>query len=64
LKEPNPIGSHVITFSNAIPEELNLKDYIDYDMMFEKSFLEPLTSLLDCVGWKIKEQATLEGLFS
>jgi len=64
LKEPNPIGSHVITFSSIIPEELKLEKYIDYDLMFEKSFLEPLTSLLNCVGWKIREQATLEGLFS
>jgi len=64
LKEPNPIGSHVLTFSNAIPEEFNIRDYIDYDLMFEKSYLEPLTSLLKSVGWQIKEQATLEGLFS
>jgi DNA polymerase elongation subunit (family B) len=64
LKEPNPLNSHVITFIGTIPEEFNLGKYVDYDLMFEKSFLDPLTSLLNCVGWQIKEQATLEGLFN
>lgn len=63
LREPNLIGSHVITFSGELPRELNLHDYVDYDKMFEKSFLEPLNSLLSCINWQVKEQATLEGLF-
>lgn len=63
LREPNPLGSHVITFSGELPKELKLHDYVDYDKMFEKSFLEPLNSLLSCIGWQVKEQATLEGLF-
>ena len=37
--------------------------YVDYDMMFSKAYLEPLQSLLNVVGWSVKEQATLEGLF-
>ena len=63
LREPNPIGTHVITFAGELPKELGLDDYIDYDTMFEKSFLEPLNSLVSCIGWQVKEQATLEGLF-
>ncbi len=63
LKEPNPYSTHVITFNSVIPKELRLREYVDYETMFEKSFLEPLNSLLKCVGWNIKEQATLEGLF-
>jgi DNA polymerase elongation subunit (family B) len=63
LREPNPIGTHVITFSGEFPKELSLRDYVDYDTMFEKSFLEPLNSLLSCIGWQVKEQASLEGLF-
>jgi hypothetical protein len=47
----------------VIPEEFNLKQYVDYDIMFEKSFLEPLTTILNGVGWSAKPQATLEGLF-
>lgn len=63
LREPNPLGTNVITFTHIIPPEFNIDEYIDYEMMFEKAFLDPLNSLLDSVGWKLKEQASLEGLF-
>jgi len=63
LREPNPLGTHVITFNDSLPVEFKIHDYVDYDMMFQKSFLEPLNSLLSCIGWQLKEQATLEGLF-
>ena len=42
LKRPNPIQENVISFIQQFPEELNLDKYIDYDLQFEKSFLEPL----------------------
>jgi DNA polymerase elongation subunit (family B) len=64
LKEPNLIKENCIAFINVIPEEFNLKQYVDYDIMFEKSFLEPLTTILNGVGWSAKPQATLEGLFA
>ena len=63
LREPNPLGTHVITFAGEVPSEFKIRDYIDYDKMFEKSFLEPLNSLLSCIGWQVKETASLEGLF-
>jgi hypothetical protein len=64
LKEPNLIKENCIAFINQMPEEFNLKQYVDYDTMFEKSFLEPLATILNGVGWNAKPQATLEGLFS
>ena len=64
LKEPNLIKENCIAFINQMPDEFNLKQYVDYDTMFEKSFLEPLTTILNGVGWNAKPQATLEGLFS
>ena len=63
LKEPNPLNTNVITFQASIPPEFDIDKYIDYEKMFEKAFLEPLNSLMQCVNWQIKEQATLEGLF-
>ena len=63
LKEPNPLNTNVITFQAFIPPEFDIDKYIDYEKMFEKAFLEPLNSLMQCVNWQIKEQATLEGLF-
>ena len=47
LKRPNPIQENVISFIQQFPEELNLDKYIDYDLQFEKSFLEPLKIILD-----------------
>lgn len=64
LKEPNPIGSHVISFNGILPKEFNIHSYVDYETMFEKSFVEPLNSLLSCIGWQLREQATLDGLFN
>ena len=63
LREPNILGTHAITFTGEIPPEFKLQGYVDYDKMFEKSFLEPLNSLLSCIGWQVRETASLEGLF-
>jgi len=64
LKEPNIIGENCIAFVSSIPEELQLTKYVDYNIMFEKSFLEPLTTILNGIGWSAKPKATLEGLFA
>lgn len=63
LKEPNILGTHVISFNSQLPVEFDIHRYVDYDKMFEKSFIEPLNSLLSCIGWQLREQASLEGLF-
>jgi DNA polymerase elongation subunit (family B) len=63
LKEPNPIQSNVIAFPQSLPEELDLKEYIDYDTQFEKSFVEPLKIILDSIGWKIEHVSSLEDFF-
>jgi len=64
LKEPNTIGENCIAFVSSIPEEFQLTKYVDYNIMFEKSFLEPLTTILNGIGWSAKPKATLEGLFA
>jgi len=64
VREPNPLGTHVISFIGSLPPEFHLDEYVDYDMMLEKAFLDPLNSLLSCVGWTIKERASLEDLFA
>jgi len=40
-----------------------LENYIDYETMFSKSFLDPLKNILDKVGWNHEKKNTLEGLF-
>ena len=63
LKLPNPIKENVIAFQNALPKELKLHNYIDYDLQFDKTFIEPLNLILHSIGWTAEEQATLEDFF-
>jgi len=63
LKTPNPIGEHVISFTNTLPKELELHNYIDYTKQFEKSFIEPLSTIVKVIGWDLERRTTLESLF-
>ena len=63
LKVPNKIGENVIPFISEFPTELNLEKYIDYDLQFNKSFLEPLKIILDSIGWSSEKTVTLESFF-
>ena len=63
LKMPNPAGQSVIAFINEFPKEFLLTDYVDYDTMFNKTFLDPMQFILDAIGWKSEPQATLEAFF-
>ena len=53
----------MISFISDFPTELGLGKYVDYDLMFEKSFLEPLKAILDAIGWEVEKTATLESFF-
>jgi DNA polymerase elongation subunit (family B) len=64
LKKPNTIQENVISFIQDFPKELNLDKYIDYDLQFEKAFLEPLKSILDAIGWQIEKTSSLESFFA
>jgi DNA polymerase elongation subunit (family B) len=64
LKEPNTIQENVIAFQGGIPIEFDLTKYVDYDIMFSKTFLEPLKTILDAINWKHEVTATLEDFFN
>ena len=64
LKKPNIIHENIISFIQDFPRELNLDKYIDYDLQFEKSFLEPLKAILDAIGWNVEKTVNLELFFS
>ena len=63
LKKPNIIHENVISFIQDFPRELNLDKYIDYDLQFEKSFVEPLKAILDAIGWNVEKTVNLELFF-
>lgn len=63
LKVPNPTRDKVIGFINGLPPEFGFDKYIDYDMQFEKAYLEPLKSVLGVVNWNYERIANLESFF-
>ena len=63
LKEPNTLRENVISFSNQLPKEFKLHQYIDYDDMFTKSFLEPLRFIVKAINWNFERKATLDEFF-
>jgi len=63
LKKPNIIHENVISFIQDFPKELNLDKYVDYDLQFDKSFLDPLRIILDSIGWNVEKTNTLESFF-
>ena len=68
LRQPNPLGSNVISFMTKVPKELDIMKYIDYDSQYEKSFIDPLSFITNNIGWKIDRsfgtQTTLEDFFN
>jgi DNA polymerase elongation subunit (family B) len=65
LKQPNPFHSEtVIGFPVRLPKEFEINDYVDYEKQFEKSFVEPLKPILNCMGWTIERQFNLDSFFS
>ena len=65
LRKNNPIRENVIAFPNEhLPEELGLNDYIDTDLQFQKTFLDPLEIILKAIDWNAEPVATLEDFFA
>ena len=64
LKEPNPATESVVSIVDKLPDEFELAEYIDYDVQFEKAFLDPLNAMLKHMGWKSKEESTLDQFFT
>jgi hypothetical protein len=64
LKVPNHFKESVVSFPGRLPKEFNLQEYIDYDTQFDKSFLEPIKVILDCIDWKTEKTNSLDSFFN
>jgi hypothetical protein len=64
MKMPNPIHENVIAVISQLPPEFGLDQYIDYDMQFDKAFLDPLRVILNTINWHTEKQSTLEAFFT
>ena len=64
LKTPNPMHENVISFIQEFPPEFDLDKYVNYELQFSKSFIEPIKVILDCIGWEVERRNTLETFFT
>jgi len=67
MKQPNLYQCSAISFVTKLPKELDLHKSVDYDIQFEKSFIEPLNFILTKINWLVDRsygtQGTLEDFF-
>jgi len=63
LKQPNIYNNNTLAFLSGIPKQLDAEQYIDYDLQFEKSFLEPLDIILSSINWKSEKVESLDCFF-
>jgi len=63
LKQPNPFKDTVISYPGRLPPEFGLQDFVNYDMQFEKAYLDPVGFIMKCVGWSPEKINSLDNFF-
>ena len=63
LRKPNPIKENVISFPDYLPREFGLDKYVEYEMQFQKTFIDPINPVLDAIGWTSEVKGSLEAFF-
>jgi DNA polymerase elongation subunit (family B) len=63
VRKPNPFNEDVISFTQQLPKEFGLHNFIDYDTQFQKTFADALQTVIEPLGWKVEEQSSLEDFF-
>ena len=64
LKQPNIFNNNTLAFISGLPKQLGAEQYIDYDLQFNKSFLEPLDIILSAINWQSEKVESLEDFFA
>ena len=65
LRVPNSFGCERFAFKSGmkIPAEMNpdsVLRFMDRELMYDKSFIKPLATICDAIGWKYKDEISLE----
>lgn len=63
MKMPNPFHENILGIISVLPKEFNMEKYIDHSVQFDKSFLDPVKTILTAIGWNDEKRNTLEGFF-
>jgi len=65
LKEPNRVGSNAIACLDKFPVEFDRMCPIDYDLQWEKAYMNPMEKIFELIGWSMNNKAvSLEDFFS
>jgi DNA polymerase elongation subunit (family B) len=64
LKQPNIYKNNTLAFLSGIPKQLEAEQYIDYDLQFKKSFIEPLEIILSTINWQSERIDSIDAFFS
>ena len=64
LKQPNHFKDTVISYPGRLPVEFNLHQYVNYDLQFEKAYLDPINIILRCIGWKSEKVNSIDAFFA
>ena len=64
LLEQNPFRFDVISYVTKLPPEFKLQECVDYEVQFQKTFLDPMRFILEAIGWSAEKRATLEDFFA
>jgi len=63
LRLPNPIRENVISTLGPLPKQFGLEKYIDYATQFEKSFIDPISIILNVIDWSHEKKNTIDSFW-
>lgn len=63
MKVPNPTHENVLSVLTVLPKEFDMQKYIDYELQFDKTYIEPLKSIVSTFGWNVEPTSSLLGFF-
>lgn len=63
LRMPNTVKSDVVGFSDVIPKEFDIHQYVDYDKMFEDTFAKGMRRMADAAGWSMQFVSDVDDWF-